>query len=104
MVLSPGVALGPGKADLLQGIRETGSISAAARRMSMSYRRAWELVNEMNRSFSQPLVASTKGGAGRGGASLTAFGDDVLARYRRMEERSALAIKADLAALRRKLA
>src|SRR5262249_40420350 len=85
ITLRKGVAFGPGKADLLEGIRNTGSIAAAGRRMGMSYTRAWGLVVAMNREFAKPLVASAKGGAWRGGASLTRFGDEVLDRYRRME-------------------
>jgi molybdate transport system regulatory protein len=101
IVLEPGMALGPGKIDLLESIKETGSISAAGKRMRMSYRRAWLLVDELNGYFSGPLVEASKGGADGGGAALTAFGKDVLERYRRMEARTADAIKAELAALRR---
>ncbi|MFE3835950.1 winged helix-turn-helix domain-containing protein [Pseudogemmobacter sonorensis] len=74
--------LGPGKADLLAGIAETGSIAASGRRMGMSYKRAWMLVEEMNAAFTAPLVASTRGGAGGGGAHLTPTGEAVLAHYR----------------------
>lgn len=77
--------LGPGKADLLEGIRETGSIAAAGRAMSMSYKRAWSLVEEMNTAFRAPLVQSNRGGAQGGGASLTETGETVLAHYRRLE-------------------
>ena len=80
-----GVALGPGKAALLDAIRETGSISAAARRLGVSYRKAWLLVDQMNSSFLQPVVAAAKGGAKGGGAKVTPFGEDVLAWYRDME-------------------
>jgi molybdate transport system regulatory protein len=76
------VAIGPGKADLLDAIAETGSISAAARRMRMSYRRAWILVDTMNTSFKKPLVNTAKGGAEGGGAKLTPTGRTVLTRYR----------------------
>lgn len=72
--------------------------------MDMSYKRAWSLVLEMNRAFKQPLVESVKGGASRGGATLTALGEEVLDRYRRMEKRASHVVAADLAALRRKLA
>lgn len=92
--------LGPGKADLLERIRETGSISAAGRSMSMSYRRAWSLVEEMNRAFSDPLVESTRGGAKGGGARLTAAGETVLAHYRKLEEIAAEAGAARIGALR----
>ena len=85
VTLREGVAFGPGKADLLEGIRETGSIAAAGRRMKMSYTRAWGLVVTMNSEFRSPLVTSEKGGATRGGASLTALGEEVLTRYRRMD-------------------
>jgi molybdate transport system regulatory protein len=102
--LREGVAFGPGKAALLEGIRDTGSIAAAGRRMGMSYSRAWGLVGEMNGDFRAPLVRSAKGGASRGGAVLTALGRAVLARYRRMESAAARAVAADLAALRRRVA
>lgn len=78
--------LGPGKADLLERIRDTGSIAAAGRTMSMSYKRAWTLVGEMNASFQNPLVESTRGGAAGGGATLTETGAEVLANYRKLEE------------------
>lgn len=97
--IAPGIMLGPGKADLLDGIRETGSIAAAGRRMRMSYKRAWQLVDELNQLFDKPLVAASKGGSGGGGAALTRFGDDVLMRYRRMHARCCAAVSRDLAAL-----
>ncbi len=78
--------LGPGKADLLERIRDTGSIAAAGRTMSMSYKRAWMLVEEMNTAFREPLVDSTRGGAKGGGARLTDAGAEVLANYRKLEE------------------
>ena len=99
--IAPGVAFGPGKADLLEGIRETGSIAAAGRAMRMSYKRAWQLVEELNRLFDEPLVAASKGGSGGGGAALTQTGEDVLARYRRMQAACAKAVVGDLVALRR---
>lgn len=99
--IAPGIAFGPGKADLLEGIRETGSIAAACRRMRMSYKRAWQLVDEINRLFDAPLVAASKGGSGGGGASLTKAGADVLARYRRMHAACCAAIVDDLSALYR---
>jgi molybdate transport system regulatory protein len=76
------IAIGPGKADLLEAIEATGSISGAARQMRMSYRRAWILVDTMNSCFKTPLIATAKGGAEGGGATLTARGRDVLARFR----------------------
>lgn len=80
------LTFGRGKADLLQGIAELGSISAAGRRLGMSYRRAWALVEEMNAHFKAPLVESSRGGAGGGGASLTDLGRQALAEYRGLED------------------
>lgn len=91
--------LGPGKADLLQGIRETGSIAAAGRRMNMSYKRAWYLIDTLNSAFREPLVTANKGGKAGGGAQLTACGDAVLDAYSRMETTAAAAANADLAQL-----
>ena len=101
IVLGPDIAIGPGKADLLEGIRETGSIAGAGRAMGMSYKRAWYLVETMNRCFERPLVEASKGGRAGGGASLTKLGREVLARYRRMEALTADAIEPEMAALRR---
>lgn len=98
------IALGPGKADLLEGIRDTGSIAAAGRRLNMSYKRAWLLVDTMNRCFAAPLVDAATGGRAGGGAALTPLGEEVLARFRHMEEAAAKACAADLRALRAKLA
>ncbi|GAA0723395.1 winged helix-turn-helix domain-containing protein [Dokdonella soli] len=99
--ITPEIAFGPGKADLLEGIRDTGSIAAAGRRMRMSYKRAWQLVEELNRLFDAPLVSASKGGVRGGGAELTRAGADVLARYRRMQADCSKAVRADLVALRR---
>jgi len=101
IVLGDAIALGPGKADLLEGIRETGSIAAAGRRMGMSYKRAWLLIDTMNSCFTKPLVEAAKGGKAGGGARLTPLGEDVLARYRRMQAATEAAIEDDLAALNR---
>jgi len=98
--LVPGVSFGPGKADLLQGIAETGSIAAAGRRLGMSYKRAWSLVETLNGMFRSPLVSATKGGATGGGAVLTPQGESVLARYRAIQARAAEAARDELAALR----
>lgn len=87
-------AFGPGKADLLELIAETGSIGQAASRMKMSYMRAWSLVQMMNRCFQQPLVLATHGGPGGGGAELTETGSRMLALYRQMERQAAAATKA----------
>ena len=99
VVLGPGIALGPGKADLLEAIDSTGSISAAGRQMKMSYRRAWLLVEELNSSFEGALVAADKGGAHGGGARLTELGARVLHHFRSMERKTQKAIAVDLAAL-----
>ena len=101
-MIAPGVALGPGKADLLQAIQETGSISAGARRMSMSYKRAWYLVETLNSHFGQPLVVSTKGGRAGGGAKLSELGVEILAAYREMERLTDKAIAPVLRRVRRK--
>jgi molybdate transport system regulatory protein len=85
LYLGEEIAMGPGKADLLEAIRDTGSIAAAGRRMGMSYRRAWLLVDTMNRCFREPLVSTARGGARRGGAVLTPLGSEALARYRDLE-------------------
>lgn len=89
--------LGRGKMELLEHIRETGSISAAGRAMDMSYRRAWLLVSDMNRMFKQPVVESQRGGQKGGGAALTPFGEELLARFRRMEETVRVTLASDLA-------
>ena len=80
------IALGPGKADLLDAVHATGSISAAGRKLGMSYRRAWLLIDTMNRCFDAPLVATAAGGMHGGGAALTAEGGKVLRQYRAMLE------------------
>jgi molybdate transport system regulatory protein len=77
-------AMGPGKADLLEAIEACGSISAAAKQMKMSYRRAWELVDVMNKSFTQPLVTTSPGGHHGGGAQVTEFGLLILKSYRNL--------------------
>ena len=82
---SHGLTFGRGKADLLQFIHEDGSISAAGRRMKMSYRRAWALVEEMNAAFARPLVDSSRGGPGGGGARFTPTGQAVLHHYESLE-------------------
>lgn len=82
-----GFMMGPGKADLLERIQKTGSISAAGREMKMSYKRAWMLVETMNAAFADPLVESSRGGAQGGGAALTKAGEAVLRHYREMAAR-----------------
>ncbi len=90
--LAAGKRLGPGKARLLELVKETGSISAAARGMEMSYRRAWLLIEEANGLFGTAMVETSAGGAGGGGARLTAFGEDVVSAYRAIEEEAAAAV------------
>jgi molybdate transport system regulatory protein len=85
----PGVGqVGPGKVELLRKIDEQQSIAAAARAMAMSYRRAWLLVDEMNKLFAQPVVSKWQGGSTQGGASLTKFGEKLVASYDVLVERS----------------
>jgi len=97
------IAMGPGKAELLECIRETGSISAAGRRMQMSYKRAWQLIEEMNACFRVALVEASRGGRGGGGARLTPVGADVLERFRRIEQACRDVARDDLASIRRQL-
>ncbi len=80
--LDGGVALGPGKAALLEAIQDCGSISAAGRALGLSYRKAWLMVDQMNQSFREPLVVSAKGGSRGGGARVTELGQGVLRDYR----------------------
>ena len=89
-------AMGPGKAELIERIAQTGSISAAARKMGMSYRRAWQLVESLNRTFREPVVATAIGGTRGGGARVTRYGEGLVARFRAMEARASRAIAADL--------
>ena len=103
LILGDAIALGPGKVRLLEAIRETGSISAAGRSMNMSYKRAWHLVDTMNRCFNSPLVEASKGGAHGGGAVLTPLADEVIALYRQLEARARQATESDLAQLSRYL-
>ncbi|WP_298288112.1 LysR family transcriptional regulator [Novosphingobium sp.] len=86
------IAMGPGKADLLDAIAAEGSISGAGRRMGMSYRRAWQLVDLMNRCWAAPLVDTSPGSARGGGARLTQLGAEVLSEYRALQ--AALEMKA----------
>lgn len=92
--------LGPGKARLLELIGSTGSISAAARAMGMSYRRAWVLVENLNASFTAPLVAAHPGGTGGGGAELLPLGAEVVQLYRALEQGAGAAGAAELERLR----
>jgi molybdate transport system regulatory protein len=100
ILLGSSIAIGPGKAALLEAIEETGSIAAAGRRMGMSYRRAWVLAKTMNACFREPLIEAAKGGIGGGGARLTPMGREVLALYRAMEDHAATAVITDMERLR----
>lgn len=95
---------GPGKAALLAAIEEAGSISGAARLLGMSYRRAWDLVDSMNRNFREPLVHASPGGRGVGGARVTPLGRDALAAYREVEADARRAVGPSLARLEGMLA
>lgn len=98
ILIGDSVALGPGKARLLEAIEETGSIAAAARAMGMSYGRAWQLVRAMNGDFTAPLVERETGGRGGGGAKITALGREALARYRAIETKASEAVSDEMAA------
>jgi molybdate transport system regulatory protein len=102
IVFESGARIGPGKARLLESIRDTGSISAAARDMGMSYKRAWLLLDSINQAFTEPVVTAAPGGVGGGGALLTPFGAEVLERYRHIHERAAATAADDIAALARR--
>jgi molybdate transport system regulatory protein len=97
--LTPASAVGPGKIRLLELIDETGSISAAARAMEMSYRRAWLLIEDLNGLFRAPVVTTKLGGKAGGGAALTTFGHDLVRRYRAMETSARQALTPHLASL-----
>ncbi len=90
------IAVGPGKISLLEAIRETGSITAAAQALDMSYRRAWLLLDELNRALERPAVDSAKGGASHGGSALTEVGQELIALYRRVEATAEQACRDDL--------
>jgi len=95
--------IGPGKIQLLEHIRECGSISAAGRAMDMSYKRAWDLVDEINRICRQAAVERQTGGKNGGGAVLTAFGVSLVSRYRKIERDATSAARKELQAMRREI-
>src|SRR5215217_2275156 len=101
IVFESGARIGPGKVKLLESIRDTGSISAAAREMGMSYKRAWLLLDSLNAAFEPTVVTTTLGGSGGGGTRLTDFGHELLERYCRMEEQTQATFDEDLARLQR---
>ena len=94
-----GRAIGHGKVRLLEAVRDQGSISAAGRSMGMSYRRAWLLVDELNRIFETPVVETKHGGSAGGGAELTPFGHQVVQHYRSIERKAHKAVAGELATL-----
>jgi molybdate transport system regulatory protein len=85
--VSPGCSIGPGKIELLQGIERNGSLRRAARELGMSYRRAWLLVDGLNRSFTEPVTRASVGGRGGGGVQLTTLGTDLVRRYGALSRR-----------------
>ena len=85
---APGQAIGHGKIRLLEAVRDHGSISAAGRTMGMSYRRAWLLIDELNRMFGEPVISTKHGGSARGGAELTPLGCRVVHHYRAIEAKA----------------
>jgi molybdate transport system regulatory protein len=95
------ISVGPGKIALLEAIRQTRSITAAAKSMRMSYRRAWMLVDELNAALKKPAVHSAKGGDHGGGSELTAEGESLVGIYRRIEERAARTCATEILALLR---
>ena len=97
------IALGPGKASLLESIDQVGSISEAARQSNISYRRAWDMVDTMNRCFNEPLVESVTGGKGGGGAVLSPLGKKVVEIYRDMESKASMATKEEWKSLQNHL-
>jgi molybdate transport system regulatory protein len=92
-------SVGPGKIRLLELVRETGSISAAGRAMDMSYRRAWLLIDALNKAFRDPVVTTKLGGKAGGGATLTAFGTALVGHYREMELVAHAAVRPHLSVL-----
>ena len=98
--LDAGGRIGPGKIQLLENIRKFGSISAAGRAMEMSYKRAWDLVDEINRVCRRAAVERQTGGKNGGGAVLTPFGISLIARYRKIERDALGAVRKDLQALK----
>lgn len=101
LLFESGARLGRGKATLLESVRDTGSISAAARALGMDYKRAWMLLDTLDRAFDTPVVSRSTGGPGGGGAALTPFGLDLLARYRRLEAQATALGADDLSELER---
>jgi len=93
------LTLGPGKIALLEAIIDTGSITAAAKSLGMSYRRAWLLVDAMNHAFQGPVVETTKGGTAGGRTMVTTLGNEVIRRYRTIETIAAASARSEITAL-----
>ena len=102
VVFQSGARIGPGKVKLLESLRDTGSISAAARDMGMDYKRAWLLLDSINQAFEEPVIAASPGGKRGGGAELTPFGLRLLARIKRIEAAAVTAVRKEVASLERK--
>lgn len=100
----PDLRIGPGKIQLLEEIAALGSIAAGGRALRMSYRRAWELIEDLNKTFGKPVVESKSGGKKGGGATLTPLGLALISRYRAMERAAASATETHLEALKREIA
>lgn len=98
--LGESIAIGPGKIDLLRHVAEGRSISAAARAMGMTYKRAWLLIDSLNRGFGKPVVEAVSGGKGGGGAHLTPLGASLVTRYMALEAKLNVTSQAELDALR----
>ena len=96
LLIGEATALGPGKAGLIEAIENSGSISAAARRMGMSYRRAWNLVDGMNKDFKKIIVKTNAGGKGGGGAEITPTGREVLDLYREIERKAMKSVELEI--------
>ena len=102
IVFDSGARIGPGKIKLLQSVRDTGSISAAAREMGMAYKRAWLLLDSINQAFEDPVVAGSPGGRPGGGAALTPFGLMLLERIGKIESAAVAITRKEMAALAKK--
>ena len=103
IVFEAAVRIGPDAASLLESIRESGSISAAARRVGMPYKKAWMLLDSLNQAFTEPVIKAAPGGAGGGGATLTPFGTQILKSYQRVAWEAADLLRDDVAAIARKV-
>ena len=101
LYLGDGITIGPGKIDLLRVVGETRSISAAARAQGVPYKRAWLLIDSLNRGFTQPVIETATGGKGGGGAHLTPTGEELIRTYDALEQRLNREASAELDAIRK---